>query len=263
MSGIGSGGRDDGVRLAAVARATDDWTVAALEEVLPRDGGQCDVLEVGCGTGSVAIELARRRPAIRVWALDPDLALLPAADRRPANLRPVRSRVQDWTPPTRFALVHARFVLSHLPDREAVCTRLADWLVPGGHLVVTDPVHLDLGGGGPVARVLAAYRAVAEADGLAFTFAPALPGLFLGAGLTDVDLRARPARLGGGPGVDRWAPLVRRVEDRLAGVTPADLAAFHAHAESPATWSVPQILLTVTGRAPARAGRGRAGPRRV
>jgi SAM-dependent methyltransferase len=251
VSGIGSGGQDDRERLEAISRATDESTVASLNELLPAEGHQSEILDVGCGNGSVAIRLAQDRRSDLVWAMDPDLSLVPPVEHRPGNVRLVESTVESWTPPTRFALIHARFVLSHVTERESACRRLVDWLAPGGHLVVTEPVHLTPEDGpDPVRRVLAAYRSTAEADGLSFGFARAAPELFLRAGPAEIDMRTRPARLGGGPGTDRWSPLVRRVEERLCGITTEDLREFYAYADSPGTWDVPQIMFTVVGRKP-------------
>jgi hypothetical protein len=44
--------------------------------------------------------------------------------------------VNDPLPSGSFDLVHARFVLEHLPEREAILDRLAQSLAPGGWLVI-------------------------------------------------------------------------------------------------------------------------------
>jgi len=56
---------------------------------------------------------------------------------RPPGLRALRHDVvNDPMPPGSFDLIHARYVLEHLPEREAVLDRLARSLAPGGWLVV-------------------------------------------------------------------------------------------------------------------------------
>ena len=53
--------------------------------------------------------------------------------------------VNEEFPSESFELIHARLLLSHLPDRAAVLRKLFRWLTPGGVLVVEGmcwyPVH--------------------------------------------------------------------------------------------------------------------------
>ncbi|GLW55738.1 class I SAM-dependent methyltransferase [Kitasatospora phosalacinea] len=95
-------------------------------------------LDVGTGAGSVALWLAERvAPGGSVLATD--LAPLPVPVR--PGLTVLRHDVvRDELPPGAFDLVHARLVLSHLPEREAVLARLFAALRPGGvlHLLEFD-----------------------------------------------------------------------------------------------------------------------------
>ncbi len=105
-------------------------------------GWQC--LEVGAGSGTVAAWLADRVVASvqasgersgRVVATDLDtdhLRRLPAPGIEVLQ----HDVVRDSLPSAAFDLVHARFVLEHLPEREAVIDRLIETLAPGGWLVV-------------------------------------------------------------------------------------------------------------------------------
>jgi SAM-dependent methyltransferase len=58
---------------------------------------------------------------------------------RDENLRVVRHNVvtEDFRPGT-FDLIHARFLLEHLPHRDAILAKVASWLAPGGWLVIED-----------------------------------------------------------------------------------------------------------------------------
>jgi len=53
------------------------WRDLLIEQIAPRDGQA--ILDVGCGTGTLAIMLKRRAPGARIVALDPDPAVLVTA----------------------------------------------------------------------------------------------------------------------------------------------------------------------------------------
>ncbi|WP_030268104.1 class I SAM-dependent methyltransferase [Streptomyces sp. NRRL B-24484] len=114
----------------------DPISIERLVAVGVRPGMDC--LDVGAGAGSIALWLADRvGPAGRVLATD--LAPLPVPAR--PNLEVHRHDiVHDALPDGAFDLIHARLVLSHLPEREAVLRRLLAALRPGGvlHLLEFD-----------------------------------------------------------------------------------------------------------------------------
>lgn len=56
------------------------WREALVDQIKPRDGET--ILDVGCGTGSLAILLKRRAPRARVVGLDPDLEVLATAAQK-------------------------------------------------------------------------------------------------------------------------------------------------------------------------------------
>lgn len=53
------------------------WRRALVNQIAPRDGET--ILDVGCGTGSLAILLKRAAPAARIVGLDPDPSILARA----------------------------------------------------------------------------------------------------------------------------------------------------------------------------------------
>lgn len=53
------------------------WRPAFVEQIKPRDGEA--ILDVGCGTGSLAILLKQAAPGARIVGLDPDKAILARA----------------------------------------------------------------------------------------------------------------------------------------------------------------------------------------
>ena len=65
----------DGIIRLATREAT--WRKALVDQIAPRDGEA--ILDVGCGTGSLAILLKQAAPAARIVGLDPDPAILARA----------------------------------------------------------------------------------------------------------------------------------------------------------------------------------------
>lgn len=70
---------------AALAFATRErvWRRALAEQVAPRSGET--IIDVGCGTGTLAIMLKRRSPKARVIGIDPDPAALDIAAGKAAR----------------------------------------------------------------------------------------------------------------------------------------------------------------------------------
>ena len=56
------------------------WRQAMIEQIAPRDGQA--ILDVGCGTGTLAILLKRRAPGARIVGLDPDPEVLARAEAK-------------------------------------------------------------------------------------------------------------------------------------------------------------------------------------
>ncbi|GBQ01925.1 methyltransferase domain-containing protein [Streptomyces spongiicola] len=136
--------RDPGVRRAWAERVRH-W--------LPPDPS--DVLDLGCGTGSLALLAAEQGHRLTAVDLSPRMA--DAARRKlagttaevltgPAERPPVGGR--------RFDVALARHVLWALPDPEAALAHWASLLRPGGRLVLVEGVW---GGSGlPAARLIRA-----------------------------------------------------------------------------------------------------------
>lgn len=111
---------------------------ADLIEALLRDAGGTRVLDAGCGTGRVAIELASR--GFEVTGLDADPSMLDAARAKAPQLRWIEADLVDTD-----AHLDGTFDIVALPgnvmiflDRgteAAVVAALARRLIPGGLLV--------------------------------------------------------------------------------------------------------------------------------
>lgn len=118
----------------SLARLLDPLTCRRLAATGLRSGWHC--LEVGAGGGSVALWLAAQvAPGGSVLATDIAPHRIPEAPGLSVRAHDVTG---DPLPESAYDLVHARFVLSHLPDRTAVLGRLLRTLKPGGVLQVDE-----------------------------------------------------------------------------------------------------------------------------
>ncbi len=133
-------------RLGMLAEARDPRTFAILEPLVAQaldatDGDVC-LLEAGAGQGTVSAWLAERvGDRGRVVSADVDLRF--HLDM-PANTDVVQMDLQtEALPAEGYQLIHARALLQHLPEREAVMAKLVDALAPGGTMVIEDGAMLE------------------------------------------------------------------------------------------------------------------------
>ncbi|MFE9426549.1 methyltransferase domain-containing protein [Kitasatospora sp. NPDC006697] len=184
--------REAGERFAAMAELFDPWTLRHLDAIGVAEGWHC--WEVGAGAPGIPRALGERvGPTGRVLATDLDTSWLTGL---PGNVEVARHDVAaDPLPEGEFDLVHARLLLVHLPDREAVLRRLAERVRPGGWLVIedADPALQPLAcpdEHGPdqelANRIRRAFRALLAERGADLSFGRTLPRLLRAAGLAEV-----------------------------------------------------------------------------
>lgn len=124
-----------------------DADLPLWEELAEERGGP--ILELGCGTGRVALHLARR--GHRVYGLDRDPTLLAALAERAGELdaEPVEADARDFGLPEPVALALAPMQLLQLfggpAERTACLAAVAEHLRPGG-LFAAAIVEETLGG---------------------------------------------------------------------------------------------------------------------
>jgi magnesium-protoporphyrin O-methyltransferase len=110
-------------RIRATVRAGRERMRETLLAFLPPNVAGLRILDAGCGTGALAIELARRGALVVAVDLSPRLVEL-ALERRPHDLRPgqVEFRVGDMSNLSlgEFDYVIAMDSLIHYPPREVV-----------------------------------------------------------------------------------------------------------------------------------------------
>jgi SAM-dependent methyltransferase len=151
-------------RGAAYDRRFEDLAAAGMdmhgEAALVDSFGPGSVLDAGCGTGRVAIELSRR--GHRVVGVDVDVAMLESARDKAPGLEWVQGDLADPTLEfggTFDVVVMAGNVLIFVPAGAEgdVVANAARWLSPGGRLVTG--YSLQPGGFGPTQHDALAARA--------------------------------------------------------------------------------------------------------
>ncbi|MFE9766388.1 class I SAM-dependent methyltransferase [Streptomyces sp. NPDC005808] len=123
-------------RFDASATLFDPTTFRHLERFGIGSGWRC--WEVGAGGTSVVSWLAKKvGPTGRVIATDTDTSWVRSPARPPVEVR-IHDVGAEEPPGDGFDLVHARFVLVHVPDRERALRSMIKALRPGGRLLVED-----------------------------------------------------------------------------------------------------------------------------
>ncbi|WP_433087316.1 class I SAM-dependent methyltransferase [Dactylosporangium sp. CA-052675] len=202
-------------RLALLEEVFDPFSRASLDRIGIWPGWRC--LEIGAGRGSVARELAARAGAANVTAADLSTRLLGPIEE--LGVRVLRHDVLRDPAPGEFDLIHCRFVVDHLLQRQYAIERMVSWLRPGGILLV------EAGGTAPalssapaVARAMAAANAVLERDlGTDPNWARRLPLPLEAAGLVGCGVHAEAPVVRGGRPLARWLrDTFRMVDDAVA-----------------------------------------------
>jgi SAM-dependent methyltransferase len=185
-------------RLTLIEEEQDPLTCACIEALGPQLNWQC--LEVGAGRGSMAAWLAERCPEGRVVALDLDISLLDTHGHVNIEVRKQDVLSAEF-PEGTFDFIHARAVLTHLKDPEAMTRRMASWLRPGGWLFICDPASFPVDSSPhPLMRKIgqAATQMMQHAIGTDPNWSRSYPAPLMRAGLVDVDSECRLRMMQGG-----------------------------------------------------------------
>ncbi|MCX4511089.1 class I SAM-dependent methyltransferase [Streptomyces sp. NBC_01619] len=210
-------GEDDRIDLGALTY--DDTTLTRLLKLGAGPHWHC--LDVGAGTGTVARGLLRRAGVAAVLAVDRDVRFLTA---HPApGLTALEADITDPSfDPGMFQLVHARFVLMHLPSRQEAITRLAGLVAPGGVLVLSDAIDVSAGAAppnDPYSRTMRAmWQGLRDTIGTDITWVTRYPQLLHAAGLRPVAAEVHvPPLMPGSPISRFWGGTWDRARDALVG----------------------------------------------
>jgi len=110
--------------------------------VEPRPGMHC--IDLGCGTGELTSQLHQRLKAASTTGVDSSSTMLAkAAPHAAAGLTFQQADIATFKPARACDLVFSNAALHWLPDHNALLTRLAGWLAPGGQLAVQVPTNND------------------------------------------------------------------------------------------------------------------------
>jgi len=113
------------------------WRRRAVEALSPRSGGR--YLDVGCGTGDVALEILRRCPGASVVGIDPALGMLRVAGEK---LEGVALLAGDATALAfrdgAFDGAISAFCIRNVADRAMAFAEMRRVLVPGGRVVILE-----------------------------------------------------------------------------------------------------------------------------
>ncbi|MET8126378.1 class I SAM-dependent methyltransferase [Streptomyces sp. NPDC005231] len=182
-------GERDRIDLGALAY--DDITMARLRSLGAGPGWNC--LDVGAGTGTVARRLLHEAGVATVLAVDRDVRFLTAHPFPGLDVLEADISAPGFAP-GRFQLVHARFVLMHLPSWHRLIAGLGELLTPGGVLVLSDAVDLTTATAPttPYTRVMQAmWQGLRDTIGTDVSWVLEYPHLLRAAGLASVAAEIR------------------------------------------------------------------------
>jgi SAM-dependent methyltransferase len=189
------GGVEGRERLRILARLMRPAALDLLTRTGIRTGMTC--LDVGCGGGDLTFDLARMVGSMgRVVGTDIDetkmeLARQEAAAQQLTNVEFHVADIAHYEPEPEFDRVHARFLLTHLPDPQAALAKMWRALRPGGMVIVVDIdfrgyfSHPDCAA---LARYVDLYTRTVERRGGDANIGPRLPALLSGAGFESVQM---------------------------------------------------------------------------
>jgi SAM-dependent methyltransferase len=151
------------------------------------------VLDVGCGPGTLTIEIARRVAPGAVVGMDANPEMIAAAELASPpgeipNLVFYTGDVRQSAWAAEFDLVNASRVLQWIPDASRALTNMAHAVKPGGRVVVLDYNHTKAEWSRPPAAWTRFYQAFLDwrsAAALDNAIADHLPGMYASAGLTN------------------------------------------------------------------------------
>jgi ubiquinone/menaquinone biosynthesis C-methylase UbiE len=195
------------------------------------------ILDIGCGSGGIALHLVERHGAAHATGFDVEQPVIEAASRR-AAARGLAEKASFIPGPLPFAdrsfdVVFSKDALLHVPDKDALFAEIFRVLKPGGVFAASNWM---IGHDGESSPEMKAYVA---AEGLSFAMAsPARYAQAMrGAGFADVTVRDR----------NPWYREVARGElQRLKGPLYAPVAAVVGAAyvdKNIRTWEAMQKVL--------------------
>jgi cyclopropane-fatty-acyl-phospholipid synthase len=127
--------------------AAEERALAASCEYADLADGQ-DILELGCGWGSLSLWMAARYPNARILSVSNsrsqrEFILRRAADQGLANIDVVTADMNAFTTERRFDRVVSVEMFEHMANWQILLERIATWLKPDGRLYIHIFSHRD------------------------------------------------------------------------------------------------------------------------
>ena len=125
--------------VATLDEAEEAMLRLTCERAQLQDG--MDVLDLGCGWGSLSLWVAEQYPNSRVLAVSNsrtqrEFIRAQCVERGIANVEAVTANVAEFEPPRRFDRVLSIEMFEHMKNYEHLMARIAWWLRPAGMLFV-------------------------------------------------------------------------------------------------------------------------------
>ena len=135
------------------------WAQQVIDDLALQ--GDETVLDAGCGSGAVTLDLLERLPEGQIYAVDASGEMIDALrrtleERHIESVHPIRASLTDFTLPEPVDVVFSNAVFHWIPDDDALFDCLYRAAKPGGRL------RAQCGGHGNNAHVLEAVAAVRE-----------------------------------------------------------------------------------------------------
>lgn len=98
------------------------------------------VIDLGCGTGELTVQLASTLQAATVLGIDSSASMLErATERQDERVRFERADIREWPDVAGFDLVFSNAALQWVPDNEGLFDRMLSQMKPGGQIAIQVP----------------------------------------------------------------------------------------------------------------------------
>ena len=244
-------------RLRMIEQVFDPSSRRRLLSTGLKAGWRC--LEVGPGAGSIMTWMGEVvGPTGQVVAVDLDPKFLSEAKR--THLSVIRADIRTaQLPEQSFDVVHARYVLIHVPEYETVLNRMLGCLKPGGWLVLEEPDFSASRGIEGTAEQLAAVGKINHAIhvmferlGMDYALGQKLQALLLARGLQSVTMELDAPYSAGG---SEMATIMRMSTVQLrekylatGAVISEDLDSYCRFADDPKSRAIYYATIAVRGQ---------------
>jgi SAM-dependent methyltransferase len=241
-------------RLALMSVLLDPMELACISRLGIAAGSRC--LEIGCGNGSVAEELAQRvAPAGHVVASDIDLTYV-------ANLRAPCLEVRridilhDAIDEGAYDFVFARALLHHLTQARTALDRMVKALKPGGVLLSIEPDMLPCTVAEPDSMRIfwQQWLAWSVQSGIDYFIGRKVPAWLDSLGLTDLTSEGHTAQFNGGSSwALYWMETMQVLTHALlesGRFSQETLEEFFARYKNPHYWTSVITFVATSGRKP-------------